>query len=96
MLLALSLIFCIILYCLFVANIYIYFLGLALHYDTLGPRWLVASTAYRKLIVFDIQNLMNPIVYKEDVLKNILLSLDWCPLWETFLTSYDDALPNSK
>ena len=33
---------------------------------------------------------------KDDCAKNIILSVDWCQLWETILYSYCDAMPNSK
>ncbi|KAM7355201.1 uncharacterized protein ACRADG_001358 isoform 1-T2 [Cochliomyia hominivorax] len=67
----------------------------ALHYDSNGPRWLALSSAYRKFIIFDIKSFMQPIVMKEDINKNIMLSMDWCPVWETLLYSYSDSMPNN-
>lgn len=67
-----------------------------MHYDTVGPRWLAVSGAYRKFVIYDIKIFMQPIIMKEEVHKNILLSMDWCPLWETLLYSYCDSIPNSE
>ncbi|KAI8118447.1 Zinc finger protein 512 [Lucilia cuprina] len=67
----------------------------ALHYDTSGPRWLAVSGAYRKFLIFDIKCFMQPMIMREEVNKNILLSMDWCPLWETLLYSYGDDIPNN-
>lgn len=69
---------------------------MALHYDTNGPRWLALSGAYRKFVIYDIKCFMQPLILKEECNKNILLSMDWCPLMETLLYSYCDAMPNSK
>lgn len=73
-----------------------FYLAIALHYDTNGPRWLVATGFSRKFVIYDIKYLTQPMIMKDDCVKNIILSVDWCQLWETILYSYCDELPNSK
>ncbi|XP_037934164.1 uncharacterized protein LOC119668654 isoform X2 [Teleopsis dalmanni] len=67
--------------------------ALDVHYDTNGPRWLAAACARRKLIVFDIRDLTQPIILKEENLKNLIRSLDWPIVWETVNVGLCDTLP---
>ncbi|KRG06535.1 mucin-17 isoform X2 [Drosophila mojavensis] len=59
---------------------------LELHYDTNGVRWLVIGTTVRKLWVYDVANLSQPMPIIGDTVCNLYLGcLAWSPLWETLV-----------
>ncbi|XP_075159940.1 uncharacterized protein LOC142233045 isoform X2 [Haematobia irritans] len=68
---------------------------IALHYDTSGPRWLAVNCFYRRFVIYDIRNLMEPIPLKEDSAKNVVRNMDWCPIWEPVMIAYCDSIPNN-
>uniref|UniRef100_T1PKB7 TAZ zinc finger n=1 Tax=Musca domestica TaxID=7370 RepID=T1PKB7_MUSDO len=67
----------------------------AVHYDSLGPRWLALNCFYRKFLIYDIRNFNLPIPLKEDYARNVVRGLEWCPLWEPVMVAYCDAIPNN-
>ncbi|XP_061394931.1 uncharacterized protein LOC133330511 [Musca vetustissima] len=67
----------------------------AIHYDSLGPRWLALNCFCRKFIIYDIRNVSLPIPLKEDYAKNVVRGLEWCPLWEPIMVAYCDSIPNN-
>ncbi|XP_023167589.2 uncharacterized protein LOC111597228 isoform X2 [Drosophila hydei] len=60
----------------------IYYLDL--HYDTNGARWLAVGTSVRKLWIYDIANLAQPLPIMGDTVCNMYLGgLTWPSLWES-------------
>uniref|UniRef100_A0A1A9UG87 Uncharacterized protein n=1 Tax=Glossina austeni TaxID=7395 RepID=A0A1A9UG87_GLOAU len=69
--------------------------NISIHYDTSGPRWLAVSGMLRRFAVFDIRNIMQPTVVRDELNKNIVRAMDWCPVWETILLAICDSIPNN-
>uniref|UniRef100_A0A1A9WQ27 Uncharacterized protein n=1 Tax=Glossina brevipalpis TaxID=37001 RepID=A0A1A9WQ27_9MUSC len=65
------------------------------HYDTNGPRWLAVSGMLRRFTVFDIQNIMQPIIMRDELNKNIVRCMDWSPVWETIILAICDSMPTN-
>ncbi|KAL9906111.1 uncharacterized protein LOC119631312 isoform X2 [Glossina fuscipes] len=68
---------------------------ISIHYDTNGPRWLAVSGMLRRFAVFDIQNIMQPTIVRDELNKNIVRAMDWCPVWETIVLAICDSMPNN-
>ncbi|TDG49641.1 hypothetical protein AWZ03_003879 [Drosophila navojoa] len=65
---------------------------LELHYDSNGVRWLVVGTTVRKLWVYDIANLSQPLPITGDTVCNMYLGgLAWSPLWETLVVGCSEV-----
>ena len=74
----------------------LYLSAMCLHYDTTGPRWLALGSTGRKLLVYDIRNLSQPVLLKEESCKNVIRDLDWPILYESLNIAHCDSINLGK
>lgn len=68
---------------------------LALHYDMNGPRWMAVSNSMRKLMVYDLREITDPVLFRVDITLNSVSSIDWPVVWENFLYGLGDIMPSN-
>ncbi|XP_055907206.1 titin isoform X2 [Eupeodes corollae] len=68
---------------------------MALHYDMNGPRWLAASNSTRKLLIYDLRDITQPMLLRVEVTINIINCIHWPVAWENVMFGLGDTMPSN-
>ncbi|XP_055856218.1 titin [Episyrphus balteatus] len=70
-------------------------MSLVMHYDVNGPRWLAACNSTRKIMLYDLRDITEPVLFRIEVTINVITCLEWPVIWENFFYGLGDMMPSN-